>query len=75
MEIGSTDREVAVENADPADLRDGDGHVGLRHRVHRRGKQRNAQRNLARQTGAGIGLAGKGIRLQRLQQNVVESEC
>ena len=44
----STD-QVAVKHADPAELRHGDRHVGFGHRVHRRGQDRDVERDFAGQ--------------------------
>ena len=46
------DVEVAVKHADPAELRERDRHVGLGHRVHRRGQDRDVERDFAGQEGA-----------------------
>ena len=51
------DLHVAVEHAEPAQLRHHDRHVGLGHRVHRRGEDRDVERDLARHPGARVGLA------------------
>ena len=69
------DVEVAVEHADPAELRQRDRHVGLGHRVHRRGQDRDVERDLAGQAGPGVGLARQHARFERLQQDVVERQA
>ena len=38
--------EIAVDDADAAGLRHGDGHAGFGHRVHRRGDDRDVERDL-----------------------------
>jgi hypothetical protein len=68
------DPHVAVEDADAAELGEGDRHVGFGHRVHRRGQDRDIERDPAGQESVGIGLARKDAGLERLKQHVVESE-
>src|SRR3546814_8440023 len=68
------DRQIAVEHADPAKLRHHDRHIRLGDGIHRRGQDRDVERDLAAEAGAGIGLARQHARFRRLQQNVVEGE-
>ena len=68
------DGEVAVEHPHPAQLRHDDRHVGLGHRVHRRGEDRDVEPDLAGDLGAGVGLARKHRRFAGLEQHVVEGE-
>jgi hypothetical protein len=69
------DREIAVQHPHPAQLRHDDRHVGLGHRVHRRGQDRDAEPYLPGDPGAGIGLARQHRRFAGLQQHVVEGEA
>ena len=66
--------EIAVDDAEPARLRHGDGKRALRHRIHRRRDERNAEAHLAREPGPGICLGGEDRRGRRNQQDVVKSE-
>ncbi len=68
------DRQIAVEHADPAQLRHHDRHVGLGHRVHCAGDDRDVQRDFARQARARIGLARQDRAFRRTQQHIVESQ-
>ena len=69
------DAEIAMEHADPAQLRHGNCHVGLGHRVHRRGQDRDVEGDFAGQKGARVGLARQDGRFERLKQHVVEREA
>ena len=66
---------VAMKHADPAQLRHDDRHVGLGHRVHCGGKDRNVEGYAAAQSRADVRLAGKHVRFRRLQEHVVESKA
>ena len=66
--------KVAVDHADAAGLRHGDGEAGLRHRIHGGRDDRQVERNRARQPRAHIDLGRKHVREPRLQQYVVEGE-
>ena len=66
--------EVAVKHADAAELGQRDRHVGLGHGVHRRGQDRDVERNAAGEPGAGVGLARQDRGFERLQQDVVERQ-
>ncbi len=68
------DFEIAVQHADPAKLRHGDGHVGLGHRVHRTGHHRDAEPDIARQPRGGVRQRRQDIALGRTQEHVVESK-
>ena len=67
-------REVAVDDADAAGLRHGDGEAGLGHCVHGGGDDRQVELDLARDPRPEIGLAGQHLRVTRQQQHVVEGE-
>ncbi|MCY1175792.1 hypothetical protein D9M73_160450 [compost metagenome] len=67
------DFEIAVEHADAAQLRHDDRHVGFGDGVHRRGQDRNVERNAARHARGGVGLAGDDVRFGGHQQDIVES--
>ena len=67
-------REIAVDDAEPADLRHGDCHARLGHRVHRGGEEGNVQPQLTRQASAHIDLRRQDIGRRRLQQHVIEGE-
>ena len=68
------DAEIAVEHADAAELRQRDRHVRLGHRVHRRGQDRDVERDFAGQEGARVRLARQHGGFERLQQDVVERQ-
>ncbi len=68
------DAEVAVKHTDAAQLRHGDCHVGLGHRVHRRREDRDVKRDLAGEECARVRLARKNGRFERLQEHVVERQ-
>ncbi len=69
------DLHVAVEDAEAAELRHDDRHVGAGHRVHRRGEYRDVERDLPGHPAAGVGLARQHGGLGRPQQHVVEGEA
>ena len=50
------DGQVAMQDADAAGLRHDDRHVGFGNRVHRRTEDRNAEPDLTRDAGAGVGF-------------------
>ena len=64
-----------MEHAHAAQLRHHDRHVGLGHRVHRGGQDRDAERNLARDEGPRVGAARQHLRCGRLEQHVVEGQA
>ena len=68
------DVEILVQDADPAGLRHGDREPALGHRVHRRGDQRNAQRDAPRQPRRGVGFARKDGGLGRHEKHVIEGK-
>ena len=68
-------RHVAMENADAACLRHGDGKAGFRHRVHGSGNDGNAELDCAGQAGARVGLCWQDRGGSRQQENVVERQC
>ena len=75
----SSTLEIAVEDADAAQLGQGDRHVGLGHRVHRRGHDRNVERNFAGQLGARVGLARQDAQIRAAagarRRTSVRAEC
>ena len=69
------DIEIAVQHADPAQLRHRDRHVGLGHGVHRRGQHRNTHADLAGQPGRGIGHARQDAAFRGAEQHVIEGQA
>ncbi len=69
------DSHVAVKDSDPAELCQSDGHVGLGHRVHRRGHDGDVERDSTRELSAGLGLARQDGGFERLQEHVVERQA
>ena len=61
-------------DADPAELGERDRHVRLGHRVHRRGQDRDVQRDVAGEECPGVRLAWQDPGFERLQKDVVEGE-
>ncbi len=68
------DVQVAVDDADAAHLCHGDGHARFGDRVHRRGKQRRVQRDVAGELRLGAHLRGHHFAVRRHQQDVVKGE-
>ena len=68
------DVEILVDDADPAGLGHGDGHMALRHRIHGRGEQRDAELDGRGQPGPGIGGVREDGGGGRLQQDIVEGK-
>jgi hypothetical protein len=68
------DREVAVDDADPADARQRDRQAGLGDRVHRRGHHRDRQLELARQARSCRDVVRQHFRGGGHEQDVVERE-
>jgi hypothetical protein len=68
----AVDIEIAVDHADAAGLRHGDRHPRFGHGVHRRGDNRNVQRNGAGDAGADIGFGRQDVGEAGLQQHVIE---
>ena len=68
------DRQVAVQHPDAALSGHRDGHPRLGDGVHRRGQQRDGERDLAGQARCGVDLGGHDIGLAGKQQHVVEGE-
>jgi L-arabinose isomerase len=68
------DREILVDDADAAVLRQADRRFVLRDGVHRRRDQRNAERDLARQLGADLHALRQHLAGPGHQQHVVEGE-
>ena len=69
------DAEIAVEHAEAAELRHDDRHVRLGDGVHRRGQDRDVERDVARDARARVGGGGHDLRLGRAEQHVVEGEA
>jgi hypothetical protein len=67
-------RQVLVDDADAAFLRQRDGEAGLGHRVHGGRDERQVQSDLAGQLGREAGLAGQNGRIGRQQENIVEGQ-
>ena len=65
------DREVAVEDAEPALTRHGDRHSRLGDRVHGRRDQRHLQRDLPRETRGGVDVRRRHVGRPRQQEDVV----
>ena len=68
------DGQIAMDNADAALLRHGDGHARLGHSIHGRGKQRSVQRNIASQLGLRADLHGHHVTVGRHQQYIVKGK-
>jgi len=66
--------QVAVQHSHPALAGHRDGHPRLGDRVHGRGDQRHPQRDVARQPGRGVDLAGDDVGLRGQQQHVIEGQ-
>ena len=64
--------EIAVNHADAAGLRHGDRHARLGDGVHRRGDDRNIERDGAGDAGADIDVARQHIRKAGFEKHVVE---
>jgi len=64
-----------VEDSDPAELRKRNRHVCFGDGIHRRGQDRNVERDLAGEEGASVGLAGQDRGFERLQEDVVERQA
>ena len=69
------DREVAVDDPDPALARERDRHPRLGDRVHRRRDDRDLERDRARQPRRGRDVVRQHRRLGRHEQDVVEGEA
>ena len=67
--------QVAVNDADAAGLRHGDRHMGLGHRIHSRGDDRDIQRDTARNARTDIDVGRQNVGQTGLQQHVVEGVC
>ena len=68
------DGQIAVDDADAARLRHGDGQRRFRHRVHGRGDQRDGEFNGLGEAGAGIDLSGEDLGGRGHQEHIVEGE-
>ena len=68
------DRHVLVDDAEAAVLRHRDGEPRLGDRVHRRGKDRDVEVDVARQARRDVDEVRVQLRLRRFQQDVVERE-
>jgi hypothetical protein len=67
-------RQVSVEHADAAQLRESDCHVGFRHRVHRGRQDRDIERDVAGEVSPRVRLAWKHGGFERLKKDVVERQ-
>ncbi len=68
------DGHVAMNDADAALLRQGDGEVRLGDRVHGRADDRDIDRDMPGQAGARIGFGRQDVAASRLEKYVVEGE-
>ena len=66
--------QVAVDDADAAGLRHGDRHLGLGHRVHGRGDDRDVERDFAGDAAADIDVGRQQFGQAGLDQHVVEGQ-
>ena len=66
------DGEVLVDDADAAFLGQGDGQGGLGDRIHGRRDDRDVDRDVFREPGAGVRLVGHEIALARDQEDIIE---
>ena len=66
--------EIAVDDADAARLRHGNGEPRFGHSIHRRRENRDIEVDVAGNARGQIGLAGQHFRMARLKQHVVESQ-
>ena len=67
-------RQVLVDDADAALLRQRDGQPRLGHRVHRGGDQRDVQRDVAGELGRELNVAGEDRRVGGDEQHVIEGQ-
>ena len=67
-------RQVLVDDADAAFLRQGDRQAGFGHGVHRRRDERQVEADVAGEGGREIGVARQDARERRHQQHVVERQ-
>ena len=68
------ERQVLVDDAEPALLRHGDGHRRLGDGVHRRRDHRNLQVDVGRHPGAHVDRGRQHLGIGGLQQHVIEGE-
>jgi hypothetical protein len=68
------DGEIAMNNAEPALLRQRDGHVRLGDRVHGGADDGNVEADVASELRLRAGLRGNYIGARRQQKNVIESK-
>ena len=69
------DRQIAVEDANAADLCHQDRHVGLGHRVHRRRQDGNVEADLTGQLRRQIGIRRQYVRGAGHQQHIVKGQA
>jgi hypothetical protein len=69
------DRHIAVNDANAALSRDGDGQARFGNGVHGRRGQRHADAQLAGEIGGGVDLGGNDRGFSGQQQNVVEGQA
>ena len=67
--------EIAVDDADAAGLGHRDGEAAFRHRIHRRGDDRQIEPNGASEPSGDVDVAWQHHRVSRPQQHVVEREA
>ena len=67
--------EIAVDDADAAGLRHGDGEARFCDRVHRRRQDREVEVDVAGDSGPHIGLAWHDLGMGGLKEHVVEGQC
>ena len=68
------DRHVAVNDADAALLRQGNGQVRLGHGIHRGAENRNIESDFSCQAGSRIGFGRQHIAERRLKNQIIEGE-
>jgi hypothetical protein len=66
------DVEIAMDHPDAAGLRHGDRHPRFGDGIHRRGDDRNVERDRAGDERADIGFRGQDVRKPGLQKHVIE---
>ena len=68
------DRHVLVDDAQAALLGQGDGHLALGDRVHRRAEQGDVQPDALGEPRPHVALGGHDVAIARLEQHVVEGD-
>ena len=67
------DGHVLMDDTQAAFTRHGDRRLGLRHRIHRSGQERNVQFDLIGQIGFQLDFLGQHLAAARNQQNIIKS--